>query len=412
MIEKRILAYLDPLSVEAGEELKVMVSCEAAGSFEAQLVRLISGDSRAHGTGFREEALNATFNGLHPGRKQALQPGSWAHLPGLPALDGFTVALMVWPTLPGDDGRTLISTPGFSITQDGGRLHARLGEDGVASSISLRERRWHQVVVNFDGERLRMTLCVRPRGAGERSHAGDSATAARGVSLAAGSWYLATAATRDGPAPGFNGRLEAPRVWSAALEPEEALHALEERAPRHPGLEGAWDFALEISSDRICDVSGHARHGSLHQTPTRAVGGHCWDGSVQCWQSEPAHYAAIHFHDDDLTDAGWSPDLRWTVPEDLPSGAYAVRLRLGDSEDYAPFFVRPGKGQARKEVVYLASTATYIAYANQRLGFTGGSFGDPKPKNPNDAYLLQHEQDRYSLYEYHRDGSRVHYYSR
>ena len=34
MTEKRIVAYLDPLSVEAGEELKVMVSCEAAGSFE------------------------------------------------------------------------------------------------------------------------------------------------------------------------------------------------------------------------------------------------------------------------------------------------------------------------------------------------------------------------------------------
>ena len=41
-----------------------------------------------------------------------------------------------------------------------------------------------------------------------------------------------------------------------------------------------------------------------------------------CWRHAPREYAAIHFHDDDLHDAGWATDFDFTVPADLPSGAY------------------------------------------------------------------------------------------
>ena len=52
------------------------------------------------------------------------------------------------------------------------------------------------------------------------------------------------------------------------------------------------------------------------------------------------------------------------TPKTMKSGAYAARLRAGDVEDYVPFFVRPGKGVARAKILYLAETATYVAYAN------------------------------------------------
>jgi N,N-dimethylformamidase len=162
----------------------------------------------------------------------------------------------------------------------------------------------------------------------------------------------------------------------------------------------------------MVDLAPGKHHGWTMQMPTRAVKGVRWNGTVQRWLDDPSQYAAIHFHEDDLVDAGWSPDISWTVPADLPSGVYAVKLALGGSEEYVPFFVRPSRQHSKARIAYLASTATYLAYANQRLGFSGGIFGDSKPRNPDDAYLLNHPEVGSSLYEYHADGSGVHFSSR
>jgi N,N-dimethylformamidase len=62
--------------------------------------------------------------------------------------------------------------------------------------------------------------------------------------------------------------------------------------------------------------------------------------------------------------------------------------------------------------VYLAATATYLAYANQRFSFTGGIVSVRKPTNANDIYLLEHPELGHSLYDYHRDGSGVLFSSR
>ena len=95
---KNVLSYVDPLSVEAGDELRVMVSCTEHDQFDAHLVRLVSGDSRPHGTGFREVELDADLNGRHAGREQPLRPGSWALLPDMPRFDAFTLCCYVYPT--------------------------------------------------------------------------------------------------------------------------------------------------------------------------------------------------------------------------------------------------------------------------------------------------------------------------
>jgi N,N-dimethylformamidase len=145
--------------------------------------------------------------------------------------------------------------------------------------------------------------------------------------------------------------------------------------------------------------------------PTRAVKGVRWDSSVQNWQENPDHYGAVHFHEDDLADAGWEADFSWQIPRTLKSGVYAVKLLLDGSEDYVPFFVRSAADAPKAEVVFLASTATYLAYANQRLG-TSEVVRNRKPRNPEEAYLLEHAELGYSLYEYHADGSGVHYSSR
>lgn len=60
----------------------------------------------------------------------------------------------------------------------------------------------------------------------------------------------------------------------------------------------------------------------------------------------------------------------------------------------------------------MVPTASYLAYANQRVIFAGGIFGGSKLHHDNDAFLYVHEDVGYSMYEYHRDRSGVHFSSR
>ena len=83
-------------------------------------------------------------------------------------------------------------------------------------------------------------------------------------------------------------------------------------------------------------------------------------------------YGAIHFHDDAVDDARWEVDFALTVPEDMKSGVYAARLRLGGrdapgSEDYIPFIVRPPAGRPTAKIAVIIPTASYMAYANENL---------------------------------------------
>jgi N,N-dimethylformamidase len=137
--------------------------------------------------------------------------------------------------------------------------------------------------------------------------------------------------------------------------------------------------------------------------------GHRWSGEVMNWQQRPQEYAAIHFHEDDLYDCQWETGFTWRIPDNLRSGIYAARLRCGeDGEDYVPFFVLPPRREARAPVAFLASTATYLAYANSH-----DHYEDPVAErchgltvfSPADLFLMQRRDFGLSTYDHHRDGS-------
>ncbi len=415
MEEKQIIAYADPWSVTAGDTLDVMVSCHSSGQYSAELVELICGDSRPHGTGFDERPLPSTFSGVHTGRTQPLNPGSYAVLPDLPTLQKVSLCLFVYPTLLARDWQPLACGDGLLLDVRKGHLSAGLDDRQLTLAAPMALNRWHQVLLSYNGSSGRLALAQRRFGLGVGERHGDWQQEAITVGerpLAACDWLLAAALKEGALVAGFNGRLEAPRLVADELSTEVAESILESQSVTHMALLGAWDFSQGIHTEQLVDVSPANRHGWTMQMPTRAVKGIRWNGSTQRWLDDPAQYAAIHFHEDDLVDAGWTPDFSWNVPQDMPSGVYAVKLTLGGSVDYVPFFVRPANRSKRGQVAYLASTATYLAYANQRFGFSGGIFGDSKPKNPEDAYLLKHPELGYSLYEYHADGSGVHFSSR
>ena len=93
-----------------------------------------------------------------------------------------------------------------------------------------------------------------------------------------------------------------------------------------------------------------------------------WTGKEMCWRHKPQDYAAIQFHDGDLDDCRWAADLTWTVPPDMPSGAYALHLTCNEGQDHIPFYVLPNRTGPFASVVFLASTFTYQAYANHARG--------------------------------------------
>ncbi|MEZ5232928.1 MAG: DUF6605 domain-containing protein [Acidimicrobiales bacterium] len=140
----------------------------------------------------------------------------------------------------------------------------------------------------------------------------------------------------------------------------------------------------------------------------RAVTGSRWDGTTQRWSDAPGQYAAIHFHRDDLTDAGWRTDVALTVPEDLPSGVYAFRVTSPDGEiERSPFVVGPKPG-APARLALLLPTATYWAYANHRMTIDGAEFFPSRNRlRPEFDYIRSHPEVGLSMYEYHADGSGV-----
>ena len=82
------------------------------------------------------------------------------------------------------------------------------------------------------------------------------------------------------------------------------LSAEEVRATTGDGLVAHWDFSLDISSARVSDVSANRLHGTAVNMPARAMTGHNWQGRETDVRQVSEQYGAIHFHDDDLEDAG------------------------------------------------------------------------------------------------------------
>ena len=100
----------------------------------------------------------------------------------------------------------------------------------------------------------------------------------------------------------------------------------------------------------------------------------------------------------------------------MAAGVHAVRVTAGGSEFFAPLFVRPALRSTPAAVTFLASTATYMAYANYRARLTSPLTdvrqGRLTVVDATDLLMLSHPEIGISTYDAHRDGSPVHYSSR
>jgi len=424
----KIVGYTDRPSVRPGEHLDFKVSCEGgAMEYDTEIVRLICGDDSLQGPGFKAEPVVASVNGRYPGRRQRINVGSFGYVPhGVHISDGagFTVAALVWPTWLAKKtdqaviaSRTVAPLPGqgWSLLLDAaghGRFEISNGQRqaAVTNDRPLPERRWSLLIATVQGGTLTLVhRLLRPL-----PHETELATATATIDFRP-AHLVATPVTIAAELEAvegrrlftrrhFDGKIESPVICRAVSDATQAtIDALADDC--HAG----WEFALAIDSQRIVDTSGNGHDGILVNLPTRAVTGHNWKGQTLHWSDRPDLYGAIHFHSDDLHDMQWETDFSWTIPQDLKSGIYAARVTCAGGEDFLPFFVLPAKDSAKAPVAFLASTFTFLAYANSHHGYEDPlsevCYGALLELGPTEQFLKERRDFGISLYDRHRDGS-------
>jgi N,N-dimethylformamidase len=421
-----ILGYSDRLSGQCGEQIAFKVSSRATAMFDATLVRVIHADANPAGPGMKFEPLPDIFSSKYPSRFQSLQGGSYARIQDIPSLSGargFTFGVRFFPTALHLGPQCLLSQrdavegSGISVIVDAHKVqvHFYAGEERheqVTCPVSF-QKRWYDLTISYsptDGKLQIIAAEVDRHTPSPLEITFEQTVPAPWQIDTTSDLILAAEVLHGRRQHCFNGKLERPFLLARALTKADVLpvHPVD-----HPALLALWDFSKGIDTQIISDIGPGGRHGHLANLPARAVTGSLWDNSEMCWRHAAAHYAAIHFHDDDLHDAQWETDFTFEIPAGLRSGSYAMRLSVDGHTDYLPFYVRPVTGTSSAKVLFIASTYTYQAYAN----FARGNYTDALkakvaawgayPHNPD-----EHLEYGLSTYNRHSDGSGVYFSSR
>lgn len=409
------------------DSLIIQVSCTGP-EFKYRLVRLIQGHTGPNAPPHREEDMGV--KGTSPGRYQEGHPGSygivssWGASTVLPN-DGLEVSTYVEPHLHSAGHlQVLVSTldvekkSGFAILlDDESKVEVLVGNgktvERIETDVGLRLRRWAKIEVKLLGKdveikinHINVFLEKAPSPSSiSKSLSRSAVLNQQSPLLFAAGFFKDQTNLSTRPTSFFNGRLDSPTLKVIGKSARTLA---------------SYDFSIEIPTDQIFDASPANRHGVLVNAPTRAIKGWNWDSSEPDWTKAKQGYGAIHFHEDDLDDAGWETCFSITIPEDALSGAYAVEVTDVESSslDAITFFVRPSikpvveassKPKARAAIIL--STFTYLAYANEHM------YDESKPTHMEVAggvHVLEDENWRrmarrgdlgLSMYDAHRDLS-------
>ena len=307
----RITGYTDKCSVRPGDELSFHIHSEYNESYEAQIVRLIHGDTNPDGPGFKEKLVRAPVNGRYRGVNQPLYAGSYVMVPHDSRLDvqSFTLCAYVYPTTP------VVDTEGTSVGVQGiitkfnattgqgyglfineqGELALRIGRgrgkfDEYSTRKPLFRKVWYKVSVSFDAATGEVNIAqlpfvtitngghgmsmvhpledtagsVRYRGVKAPSRSNDSPLLIAASTLEPHSGrqvgglhfrHLDTPWEIPVHTHKFNGKIERPKLANCALSSAQIELLLASAGMENvPGelrgaVVGAWDFSANISDN-------------------------------------------------------------------------------------------------------------------------------------------------------------------
>jgi N,N-dimethylformamidase len=416
-----VVGYAVPWSVRQGEPLQLMLSADAPVNAQVALRRIGAGTERIE-LGTVEVSPQRTVSGscvLVPLARTALPAGA------------FVGAVLCMPTRP-RRRQTLLAQRGDAarwwLGLDGeGRPAAECGpataEGGARTrlDIPLVAGAWYLVACQFDPE-AGMALACEPLAYTSAWWTEPTRAVHGGRSAAAGPLPVAgpldaTLGIAAEPGAGgdwrdcFDGKLEAPAIVSGRLDDGLVGALLAGSVPAGRVL-AAWDLAGAASGRvRASGTAVTALDGELRNTPLPAVTGHSWNGSATDPRLAPEQYRALHFHADDLDDCGWEPAVELELPAAARSGVYVAEVAApGRRPAEIPFFVRPG-GAPDAPLLFLAPTASYLAYANDHPvsdgDFSEATAGRTPLLYEDDLLLHEHREWGLSMYDAHLDGSGV-----
>jgi N,N-dimethylformamidase len=437
------LGYTDRLSVLGGERIRAMVSCEAP-EYEVDVVRLLHGDVDPDGPGLKTRAIEAGIPSPLPGRVQPIRAGSAVIVEDdqrIAGLASFSLVAAVVPTMVGGPEQAIAAkwSPGkggFAVTLDEtGRLALLLADATgeiarIVDDVPIHDREWSLIGAGYDAEegvafifrRQFRSWPVDPPPTWKSAPLSLTPELANELPLVFGGW--GDLGSEDGLGGHFNGKISGPWLTSEVLR-ESQFDQLSSEPPDGVPVVGRWHFGRDVTGTHVPDISGHDLDGRTVNQPMRGVTGPTWTGQAIHFRERPDEYNAIHFHDDDLGDAGWSVDFEWTIPSDLPTGVYAFHLQIEDADDYLPFVVRPAVGKPQAQIALLLPVYSYLAYSNehymaaatrpQALWTMDFSFEDDLANaTPYEQSIFNYicENRLLSLYDRHSDGCGAIYSSR
>ena len=441
----QIRGYCDRPNVRPGETLDFFLSSPTPGDCTVSLVQLIHGDRNPAGPGYKETPIPGAIAGKHTVSTQFTQVGGYIEVAdptGRLGTGSLTLHLHLWATTPGKRQGVLsrwceATQQGWALLIEDGAL-VLVASDGkqesrVRSTKPLFPEVWYSVVACLDVERgqLRLSQHATINSVNSRfgrmvdldTNCADEAPLRAPPSLPGVPLLMAgladnAAASRPRVTALYNGKLDGPALHARALSDSEVstLHA----GGAVPGALAHWDFAAGttrrgIPTDDACDIGGNGFHGLCINQPDRGMTGWNWDGREEHFVHCPEQYGAIWFHEDSLDDCRWQPSLTLTVPADLASGCYALKVEQAGKADRIPFFVVPPKSTASARIAVVIPTFSYLAYANSQVllnAATGQSvMGVLTTLDDLDLELNVTAAWGRSAYDYHVDGRGVQYSS-
>jgi N,N-dimethylformamidase len=449
MAEIKLFGYTNKLSVKPGENIDFHVSADGTQSADAQLVRIIHGDEHPNGPGYMDEEIESDLNGKWDVKKQFTQLGSYLRVNdpnNLLAIDGdFTVFGYINPSTPNTGAHQWLFCRwdnktnkgyGIGINKDG-YLELVVGNgkevDYLYSELPLVKKVWYFVGATFNYKTGEATLYqegvvnrynsllgkVVPYD--YRSHTkttfrfkqvNDPQTP-----------FIIAGAIDDHELRGkfvsgtYAGKIDRHGVCNKVLSKEELDKICSGEFPDKNSLVAYWDTTEGhtengISND-VIDTGPNKLNSTGFNHPVRCMTGWNWSGKNDCFRLSPKEYGGIDFHPDAITDAGWDVTKTFTLPENLKSGVYAFRLRAGNGkglgEEYIVFFVRAKKPKAK--ICFLVPTASYLAYANEKLSFEAQIIqpmtGQPPTITDIDVEQYKNPEFGLSTYDSFADGAGV-----
>ena len=387
----QLLGYSDKLSVRPGETVSFKISSTLKKKFTASLKRSISAYPNPKGVGIIEEDASKYFKTTsYPSREQTFKPGSYvvSKKPIKTSIKkNLTLLVIIFPTLSSSKDQSIMAIDNIEIyINSKGSSAIRVGKKSISIKEPLELRSWYKIKVkiSINGDVSISQKILKYKDKKEIINKGKLIIN-KNIS---GKVSLAAIIAKGVASNYFNGKIESPQI------------VVDNK------IVGDWDLSSNTSSTIVDSIIGPKL--ILKNFPTRAVTGSKWDSSEMNWQHKSKHYAAIHFHEDDIYDFEWDTDFKFIVPKNMPSGIYVIKIKCDEHEDSMPFFVAPTINSSKAKICVLISTFTYSIYGNHaRVDYDSSWLNRIKEWNAYPHNPANHKEYGLSTYNYHSDGSGI-----